>query len=305
LLRKSLATTEGLEFIMNHPLASEFDQFLTERRYLKNVTEATLIWYQVAWKNYQRSNPPAGLPSKASLQQLVIGLRQRGVKPVTINTYVTAMNAFCLWLFQEGHAAERVKLPKLRVEQRVLALLDDAQMRALINFKPKTFREARTHLAVLLVLDSGLRLSEALNLRHSDIDLDNLILKVFGKGQKERLVPFSLELRKRIHRFEQLKAKNGIRSDYLFAGFHGSRWEKRNSTTALHLLLHKLRLPRFGWHRLRHTFATNWLRHGGDVVRLSRVLGHSQITTTMKYEHLLTADLQAPQQRLSVLSRLG
>jgi integrase/recombinase XerD len=64
-------------------------------------------------------------------------------------------------------------------------------MRALIGFKPKTFRQARTHLAVLLILDTGLRLSEALNLRHADIDFDNLILKVFGKGQKERVVPFS------------------------------------------------------------------------------------------------------------------
>jgi site-specific recombinase XerD len=57
---------------------------------------------------------------------------------------------------------------------------------------------------------------------------DNLILKVFGKGQKERLVPFSPELRKRLYRFEQLKLKKGIRSDFVFAGFRG-RWEKRNS----------------------------------------------------------------------------
>ena len=288
-----------------YPLAERFEQFLTERRYLKNVTEATLIWYRVAWKNYPRSNPPAGPPSKASLQQMVIGLRQRDVKPVTINTYITALNAFCLWLYQEGHAAERMKLSKLKIEQRVLTLLDDAQMRALIGFKPKTFRQARTHLAVLLILDTGLRLSEALNLRHADIHFDNLILRVFGKGQKERLVPFSIELRRRIYRFEQLKAKKGIRSEFLFAGFQGSQWEKRNSTTALHLLLDKLRLPRFGWHRLRHTFATNWLRHGGDVVRLSRVLGHSQITTTMKYEHLLTADLSARHDRVSILNRLG
>jgi integrase/recombinase XerD len=128
---------------------------------------------------------------------------------------------------------------------------------------------------------------------------------VFGKGQKERLVPFSPELRKRIYRFAQQKAKKGIRSDLLFAGFEGTRWEKRNSTTSLHLLQTKLRLPKFGWHRLRHTFATNYLRHGGDIVRLSMVLGHSQITTTQHYLHLLTADLSASHQRVSILNRLG
>jgi site-specific recombinase XerD len=139
---------------------------------------------------------PPSLPARSSLtkanfQQLVVQLRERGVKPVTVNTYITALNAFALWLHQEGHAPDRVKLPKLKVEQRVLSVLDDTQMRALIGFKPKTFRQARTHLAVLLILDTGLRLSEALNLRHGDIDFDNLILKVFGKGQKERVVPFS------------------------------------------------------------------------------------------------------------------
>jgi integrase/recombinase XerD len=292
---------------MNNPLARLFDQFLTERRYLRNVTDKTLVWYQVAFKSYQRAVPidAPPVPSKASLQQFVVSLRQRGVRPVTINTYVTAMNAFCLWLQQEGHAAERVKLAKLRVEKRVLTLLNDVQMRALIGFRPKTFQQSRTHLAVLLILDTGLRVSEALNLRHADIDFDNLILKVFGKGQKERLVPFSPELRKRIYRFEQLKTKKGIRSDLLFAGFNDTRWEIRNSTTSLHLLLRRLGLPRFGWHRLRHTFATNYLRHGGDIVRLSMVLGHTQITTTQHYLHLLTGDLSASHQRLSILNRLG
>ena len=103
------------------------------------------------------------------------------------------MNAFCAWLHAEGRAADRVKLPKLRVEKRVVELLTDTQLRALIEFKPKTFRQARSHTASLLILDTGLRVSEALNLRTDDVKADSLILKVFGKGQKERLVPFSLD----------------------------------------------------------------------------------------------------------------
>ena len=129
---------------------------------------------------------------------------------MTCNTYIGAMNAFCRWLSEEGHVRERVKLGKLRVERRLLTLLDEAQMRALIGFKPKTFRQARVHLATLLILDTGLRISEALHLLASDIDFDNLVLKVFGKGQKERLVPFSPELRRRIYRYQQLRAKKRI-----------------------------------------------------------------------------------------------
>lgn len=213
---------------MNHPQAALFEQFLRERTYLKNVTPRTLVWYQVAFKSYGAVHPADDLPSRASLQAFVISLRERGIRPVTCNTYIGAMNAYCVWLKEEGRLREPVKLQKLRVEKRVLDLLTEPQMRQLIGFKPKTYRETRLHLAVLLILDTGLRISEALNLRHTDIDADNLILKVFGKGQKERLVPFSPELRKRLYRFEQLKAKRGIRSPFVFAGFDDAKWEKRN-----------------------------------------------------------------------------
>src|SRR6185503_13769473 len=134
---------------------------------------------------------------------------------------------------------------------------------------------------------------------------ENLILKVFGKGQKERLVPFSPELRTRLSRFAQLKEKKGIQAPFVFGGFRRTRWEKRNSSTSLYLMEQKLGLPTFGWHRLRHTFATNYLRHGGDIVRLSMVLGHTQITTTQRYLHLLTEDLSASHQKVSILNRLG
>jgi len=87
------------------------DQFLKERTYLQNLSEPTLVWYRVAFKNYPALVPAnAGLPTKAMLQQFVVALRERGIKPVTCNTYVGAMNAFCAWLHQEGHAPERVKL---------------------------------------------------------------------------------------------------------------------------------------------------------------------------------------------------
>jgi integrase/recombinase XerD len=291
---------------MNHPLSEFTDQFLRERLYLKNVSDRTLVWYRVAFGSYCRLlTDHATLPTRATLQEFVVRLRERGVRPVTCNTYVAAMNAFCAWLHQEGHASERVKLAKLRVDRRMLTLLDDSQMRALITYKPRGFGQVRVQLAAVLILDTGLRISEALNLRKYDVDFDNLIIKALGKGQKDRFVPFSPELRRRLFRFDQLKTRKGIRSDILFAGPGGTRWEKRNSTTSLHLMQRKIGLPRFGWHRLRHTFSTNYLRQGGDIVRLSMVLGHSQITTTQRYLHLLTDDLSASHHRVSILNRLA
>ena len=147
---------------MNHPLAALTDQFLKERLYLKKVSDRTLVWYRVAFTNYQRLVPDAtaSLPSKLKMQQFVVALRDRGIRPVTCNTYIGAMNAFCAWLYREGHANERVKMPKLRLGHRLLTLLDDTQMRVLISYRPKTYRQSRIHLATLLSLDTGLRISE-------------------------------------------------------------------------------------------------------------------------------------------------
>ena len=114
---------------MNHPQAALFEQFLRERTYLKNVTPRTLVWYQVAFKSYGAVHPADDLPSRASLQAFVISLRERGIRPVTCNTYIGAMNAYCVWLKEEGRLREPVKLQKLRVEKRVLDLLTEPQMR--------------------------------------------------------------------------------------------------------------------------------------------------------------------------------
>jgi integrase/recombinase XerD len=158
---------------MNNPLATLTDQFLKERTYLKNVTPATLVWYRVAFKSYGASfgDDTAPIPTKAALQNFVVKQREHGLRPVTINTYIGAMNAFCAWLHAEGHVAERIKLPKLRVERRMLSVLDDAQMRALIGYKPTSLGQRRVHVAALLALDTGLRVSEVLHLRHADVDL--------------------------------------------------------------------------------------------------------------------------------------
>ena len=178
-------------------------------------------------------------------------------------------------------------------------------MSALPTTKPKGFIGCRLHALIAFVLDTGVRIEEALTARVSGVDYDNLLVTVFGKGRKERRVPFSFELRKVLYRYGRLRAAKCPRCELLFPSRDGTAWNRRNSLRSLHRLEDKLRLPRFGWHRLRHTFATNYLRQGGDIVRLSMVLGHTQITTTQRYLHLLTEDLSASHQKVSILNRLG
>jgi hypothetical protein len=85
-----------MEPLSTQPSCPLFEQFLAERQYLKNVTPKTLAWYVTSFQSYQKAQPATALPSKASLHAWVIALRERGLRPVSCNTYIKALNAF--WL---------------------------------------------------------------------------------------------------------------------------------------------------------------------------------------------------------------
>ncbi len=211
-----------------------FEQFLSQRRYLKNVTPSTIEWYQTAFKALQKALGADAPPlTKSSLQQFVVSIRQRGVKPVSCNTYIKALNAFCLWLHEEGHFAQRLQLPMLKVEQRIIQTLSDPAMQTLLHQKPKRFDQWRLHALVCLLLDAGLRIEEALTLRRTDLDFDSLFVTVFGKGRKERRIPFSFELRKVLFRYEQVPTKQCPRCDLAFPSRQGTHWDQRNSLRGL------------------------------------------------------------------------
>ena len=192
----------------------------------------------------------------------------------------------------------------LKTEKRVLTLLTTEQLKCLLAFKPKTMDSWRAYALAVTALDTGIRVDEALGLRQEDLDFEKLLLKVRGKGRKERMVPFSFELRRVLFRWEQARTKHRWPAEWVFPTCGGAKLNQRNALRAHHILLKRLEIPRSGFHRLRHTFATSYLQNGGEVVRLSRVLGHAQITTTMRYLHLMTTDLQKPHQQLSILNRL-
>jgi integrase/recombinase XerD len=295
---------------MDH-LDQLFQQFLRERTYINNVTTSTCEWYESAWKAFKTSQgdvsarpASSALISKADLQNFVVHLRERGVRPVSCNTWVRALNAVCRWLHEQGEIPTLVKLAPQRLEKRIVRTHDEAALRAILGYRPRTFSHWRVYALVSSILDTGCRIEEVLTARASDFDLDNLLLTVYGKGRKERRVPFGTELRKVLFRFGQFKDRADVTSALMFPAREGGRWQQRNALRSFYCLLKRLGLPRSGFHRLRHTFATQYLKNGGDVVRLSIILGHSEISTTMKYLHLLTEDLQRPHQGLSILNRL-
>jgi integrase/recombinase XerD len=157
-------------------------------------------------------------------------------------------------------------------------------------------------LIVLFLLYTGCRISEALGLRVREIDFDNMLVTLDGKGRKQRVVPFSFELRKALFRYVTERSRKP--DSLLFANRTETQLARHNVLRDVKLLCKRLGFdpPPRTLHAFRHTFAVNYLRRGGSVFHLQKVLGHSTLEMTRRYANLMTEDLQAVHERVSLLS---
>jgi len=176
------------------PLDQLFQQFLRERVCLHNITPKTREFYETAWKAFMRSraglprrDPSAPVITRADLQEFVIHLRERGVKPVSCNCWMRGLNAFCRWLHQEGEISTPLRLPPQKLEKRIVPTHGEAALRTILRFRPKTFVQWRVYAVACTLVDTGCRIEELLTATVSDFDFDNLLLTVVGKGRKQDL----------------------------------------------------------------------------------------------------------------------
>jgi integrase len=171
--------------------------FNTELKYIRNVSPTTLELYKYAFRQFN-----GALESKETVIKRVGELREKGIKPVSVNTYLRCLNAYFNWLHKE-HNQPLIKISKLKEERVVLATLQPGAVKAIVQWRPQTTTQKTLHSILCLLLDTGLRIDEALSLTPQDVDFDNLVIKVRGKGGKHRIVPFSFELRKLLWRYAQ------------------------------------------------------------------------------------------------------
>jgi integrase/recombinase XerD len=281
---------------------SRFAAFVQERRYLKNVSPSTLSWYTHALRWL-----PSESPTPEQLKDTVMRMREKGLKATGCNSAIRALNAYLHWNSGAerkcGAGCNHPHISQLKEPQNILPTFTEAQITRLVNWKPraKHFYQRRLHLLTLLLLDTGARISEVLTLRVCDVDMDNMLITLDGKGRKQRVVPFSFELRKALHRY---MTDFNRKPDYLlFATRQGTRVGRMTALRGVKLLCERLGFapPGRTLHAFRHTFAVNYLRRGGSVFHLQKVLGHSSLEMTRRYANLVTADLQAVHERVSLL----
>ncbi len=172
-----------------------FEQFIQERKYLRNVSPRTLEWYGegLRWL----VNPT---PDEAGLKDLVTRMRTHGLRPVSCNTDINALNSYLHWASGVSNACcaacAHLKVQRLRLNRESSPRSRWKTFRKLRSIGRRGFCPTRLHLFILALVDTGCRSGEALGLCWSDVDMDNLLLKLHGKGGKDRLVPFSFELRR-------------------------------------------------------------------------------------------------------------
>jgi len=278
-----------------------FEQFIRERQLLSNVTPSTVEWYKNSLKWL-----PSESPSQENLKDTVMRMREKGLKATGCNCVLRAINAYLHWSAgierKCGPGCPHLRVPKVKEPQLVLPTFTPPQIRSLIAWKPRQPCQRRLHLLTLILLDTGCRISEALTLRVSEIDVANLLITLDGKGRKQRIVPFSFELRKSIFRY--ISDYNRKPDLLLMASRNETLLGRRVMLRDVKRLCKRLGFapPTRTLHAFRHTFAINYLRKGGSVFHLQKVLGHSTLEMTRRYANLVTEDLQAVHERVSLLS---
>jgi site-specific recombinase XerD len=278
---------------------SRFEQFIQQGIYLRNWSTRTVRTYRQGLKRL-----PTEIPTKSQLDAWVVQMRQDGLTPGGCNMYIRTINSYLSWLHEGKDLDQPLKVKLLRAPQKQLTLLSDSDIRAILAFRPRNRAQRRTWTLVLLLLDTGIRISEALGIQGNKLDLDQMMVVVFGKGAKERVVPFSHEMRKVLYRW--LQSARGRDSSYVFSTYSGSGLTYRNAFRDVSVLMRRVGITkRVHPHLFRHQFASCYVRKGGDIYRLSRLLGHTAVGTTQIYLRSLgLTDLRSGQERLTPL-RLG
>ena len=163
-----------------------FDDYVCDRKYVRNVSPKTLLWYkdiQRAFGPYLKTDSPQVF--RESVMAAVRFHLERGVKPVSVNSWLTGVRAYGIWLWKEGKLPEKPRIELLKYERKILATLTNKQIISLTRVMSvvKSPAMLRRGMVAVTILDTGLRASEVLGLTKENCDLDNLTSNVLGHGE--------------------------------------------------------------------------------------------------------------------------
>lgn len=212
--------------------------------------------------------------------------------------YITVLNNFYIFLINENilkyNPLENIKLPK--IEKKLPDYLTIEEVDKLLDIPLNTAYDYRNKAMLETLYATGIRISELINLKISDIDFNECFIRIMGKGSKERIVPFNdickdyLEKYINVYRLELLKKKD---SEYVFINNLSRSISRQGFFKILKEICIKQGIKKnVSPHLLRHSFATHLLNNGADLRIIQELLGHSDLSTTQIYTEVLNEKLK-------------
>lgn len=278
-------------------LQQGIDRFLNYLIVEKGLARNTLDAYQGDLERFgeflEHEDTTMERATEDTVARYVAWLYNAGYSPRSIMRYSSALRHFYRFLTEEGILAENPTdiLESPRAFKLLPKYLTDSEVDALLNLPDvETPLGLRDKAMVELLYATGLRVSELVGLKLNDLNLEECFLITFGKGSKERLVPFTTAARDWVIRYRDearpalLKGKS---SHMLFLNRLGGALTRQGFWKILKAYGLRIGIrDKLSPHTLRHTFATHLLEHGADLRAVQMMLGHSAISTTEIYTHI-------------------
>lgn len=245
--------------------------------------------------------------TKEDVEAWLEAKQKAGVTATTVNMYLRGWRAFFTFLYEGGFIREN---PAARVkfvlgEKRIIETFSRAQLKALLDVPDRaTFTGYRDYVAMLIMLDTGVRVSELVGIRMSDINYAERTIKIRGKGRKERLVPFQTTLERHLRTYEEIRGY--LETDALIVTIDNTPMRPRSmqDNIAKIGLASGITGVRVSPHTFRHTFAKMYVMNGGDMASLQRILGHATLDMVRTYVNLFSTDVSRQHAKYSPLERL-
>ena len=272
-------------------------------RYLlidKGYSENTIESYKRDLDKFLEYNKNTSIDniSNEDLKKYIKYLNDSGLNEKSIARNISSLKSFYKFLviskYISSNTSDSLYLPKIRkslpntlTEDEVFKLLD---IELIDNFS------YRNKAMIELLYATGLRVSELINLKLQDVDFSQDIIRTFGKGSKERIIPigdYAKEyLEKYIYEYRScmLKKEN---SEYIFLNNHGKQMTRQGFFKIIKKIAKEKGINKeLSPHTLRHSFASHLLKYGADLRTIQELLGHSDISTTQIYTHITNEELK-------------
>jgi integrase/recombinase XerC len=270
--------------------------FLLHLERERNVSPHTLRAYSIDITQF-RSHAEAELGRKPRLQDVdhllvrsfLASLHARGVSKTSAARKLASVRTFFRFLCREGLLARNPARPLVspRLDRRIPSHLSESDVAQILDAKVEGETEVRTRAILELLYGAGLRCGELVGLDLGDLDLDARLIRVLGKGSKERIVPFGTRAGEALTAYLAWRKTRRRRTDALFVNLRGDRLTDRSVRNLLRQRIRQTAVSlRVTPHTLRHAFATHLLERGADLRAIQELLGHASLSTTQRYTHV-------------------